>query len=115
MGTTPLTFTGVSSYSDDFQTILSHAAQVAQIPVTALQNKDSDVIQQKTLLSSLQSVVGDLSSSLAALGTTASSQALAATSSDSTSVTVTNTGATSAGSYTIDSITSAASAASERS
>jgi hypothetical protein len=48
MGIAPLAFTGVSQYSSDFQTILNRAVQVAQIPINLLQNKDSDLLQQKT-------------------------------------------------------------------
>lgn len=115
MSIAPLTFTGVSTYSSDFQSILNRAVQIAQIPVTALQNRDSNLVQEKTLLASLGSAAGDLSSSLAALGTAAANKSLAATSSDSTVVTVSNTGATNPTSYTIDSVTSIAAAAAERS
>jgi flagellar hook-associated protein 2 len=106
---------GVSQYSSDLQNVLNRAVQIAQIPVTELQNKDSDVLQQKTLLASLQSTVSDLATSLSSLGTVASNQALSATSSNPSAVSVANTGSTSPVSYTIDSITSAATAASERS
>ena len=115
MGITPLAFTGASKLSSDLQTILQRAVQIAQLPLRALQNKDSDVLQRKTLLGNLASVVGGLATSLQALGTTAQNRALTATSSNTAAVTVVNSGATSAASYTIDSITSAASAASERS
>jgi flagellar hook-associated protein 2 len=114
MGITPLAFTGASKFSSDLQTILQRAVQIAQLPLRALQNKDSDVLQRKTLLGNLASVVGGLATSLQALGTTAQNRALTATSSNTAAVTVVNSGATSAASYIIDSITSAASAASER-
>lgn len=114
MSIAPLVITGVSQFSSDFQTILTRAVQIAQIPVTALQNKDSDLLQRKTLFTSLNSAVSDLGASLASLGTLAGSQALGATSSDPDTVSVASTGATSPASYTIDSITSAATVASER-
>jgi len=114
MSISPLTFTGISQYSTDFQTILTRAVQIANIPVQQLQNKDSDVLQRKTLLGGLSSSVSGLSDALGALGKIGAGQALAASSSDSTLVAVSNTSATNAASYTIDSITSAASAASER-
>jgi flagellar hook-associated protein 2 len=110
-----LSFTGVSQYSSDFQTILNRAVQIAQIPVTQLQNKDSNLLQQKTLLGSLQSSVAALASSLDSLGKIGSTKALSASSSDPTVVSATATGATTATSYTINSVTSVASAASERS
>ena len=114
-GLAPLTFTGISSFSNDYQTILNRAVQIAQIPVQALQNQDSNVLQQETLLGNLNSAVANLSSSLSALGTLASGGSLGATSSDPTVVTAQATGAATPASYTINSISSAASAASERS
>lgn len=118
MGTTaltPLTLSGVSKYSTDFQSILNRAVQIAQIPITALQNQDSTVIQQGTLLSGIETAVSNLGDSLTSLGTLAQGQALSATSSNTAAVTVTATGATTAASYTINSVTSVAAAASERS
>lgn len=114
VSTAPLTFTGISTFSNDFQTILKRALQIAQIPVTALQNKDSDLLQQKTLLGTLGGAVNGLSASLSSLGTVAASKALAATSSNPAAVTASASSATTAGVYTINSITSAATAASER-
>jgi flagellar hook-associated protein 2 len=112
---TPLSLNGVSQYASDFQSILNRAVQIAQIPVIALQNKDSDVLQQKNLLSGLSSAVAGLATSLSSLGTTAARKALGATSSDPTVVSVTNNNAPTATTYTIDSITSTATAAAERS
>ncbi len=114
MGISPLNFVGVSTYSQDFQTILSRAVQIAQLPIQQLQNRDSDVLQKKTLLSSLSANVSSLASSLQALGSTSENKALTATSSNTAAVTVSNTGATTAATYVIDSITSTAAAASER-
>lgn len=114
MSLSPLVFTGVSQFSSDFQTILARAVRIAQIPVQALQNRDADVLQQKTLLSGLSAAVADLAASLESLGETASGRALVASSSNTAAVSVANTGATSAAAYTINSITSVATAASER-
>jgi flagellar hook-associated protein 2 len=111
---TPLAFTGISPYSSDFQTILNRAVTIAQLPVKQLQNRDSDTLQKKTLLSTLASQVNRLVSDLRSLGDVAAGQALSASTSDPTIVTAANTGAATPASYTIDSITSAASPASER-
>ena len=113
--TSPLTFTGISQFSSDYQTILNRAVQIAQIPVQALQNQDSVVLQKQTLLGNLNTSVAALTSSLTNLGNLAANNALGATSSNSSVVSVTNSGATSPATYTINSITSAAAAASERS
>ncbi|HEV2199053.1 MAG TPA: flagellar filament capping protein FliD [Bryobacteraceae bacterium] len=112
---TPLTLTGVSQFSTDFQNILNRAVQIAQIPDLQLQNQDSNILQQKSLLGSLNAAASSLLTSLQTLGTVATSQALSATSSDPTVLTPAVTGASTPGSYTINSVTSIASAASERS
>jgi flagellar hook-associated protein 2 len=107
-------FTGLSQYASDFQAILNKAAQVAQIPITLLQSQDATALGKETALGSLQTSVASLATSVQNLGQLAANQALTATSSDSTVVTATADGATNAGSYTIDSVTSIATAAAER-
>lgn len=114
MSLSPLTITGVSQFSADFQTILDRAVRIAQIPIQQLQNRDVDVITKKTLLSSLSGAVSGLASSLESLGTTASNKALSATSSKPAIVSVVSSSATEAVSYTINSVTSIATSASER-
>ena len=115
MSFTPLTFTGVSQFSSDFQTIMDRAVKIAQLPIQALQNRDGDVLHKKTLLGGVSQAVTGLASSLEALGQSATNRALRASSSDASVVSVVNGGATSAASYTINSVTSIAKAASERS
>jgi hypothetical protein len=46
MTITPLTITGLSSFSDDFQTILNRAVSIASLPLSELQN-DSRSGRQK--------------------------------------------------------------------
>ena len=95
----PLVFTGVSTFSNDFQTILTHAQQVGQIPIQQLQNKQATLLAEKQALIGLSPYVAAMGSSLSSLGALAANQGLAATSSDNTTVTVTDTGATAPGSY----------------
>ena len=115
MSITPLTFTGVSTFSNDFQSILSRAVQIAQLPLKALQNKDTDLLQQKSLLGGFSSAVGGLTGTLTALGTVAGNKALTATSSDTSVIQATANGGSAAATYTIDSVTSRATLAAERS
>lgn len=115
MSTAPLTFTGVSSFSNDLQTILRRALSIAQIPIKQLQSDQADLLQRKQLLTGLNGVVDALGFSVAALGTMGANKGLAASSSDTTKVTVVNTGATQPTTYTIANITSVAKAASETS
>jgi flagellar hook-associated protein 2 len=102
--TAPLSFTGISTYSSDFQAILQREDAIAQLPITALQNTQSDNLSKKQALIALNPVVGTLATSVSALGQLASGQGLTASSSDSTTVSVVNTGATAPGSYTISNI-----------
>jgi flagellar hook-associated protein 2 len=120
MGTTstnlaPLVFTGVSQYSSDLQSILQRAVQIAQIPATQLQNQDSDVLQKKTVATSLGDAVSNLAGTLTALGAVGDNAGVAATSSDTTKVSILNSNATSPTTYAISHISSLASAASETS
>jgi flagellar hook-associated protein 2 len=113
--TAPPTLNGISKYATDFQSILTRAVAIAQLPATALQNQDADVLQKESQLSTLAISVSDLGASLFALGSLAASKALVATSSDPSTVSIQATGATAAASFTISNITSVASAASETS
>ena len=112
---TPLYFTGVSQYSSDFQSIIQRAVQIAQIPITTLQNEELTNTNQVQELQTLNPEVAAIGTDVAALGTLATNQALGATTSDSSIVTAVNTGATAPASYTVSDISSLASAASETS
>jgi flagellar hook-associated protein 2 len=112
---TPLYFTGLSSFSSDFQSIIQRAVQIADIPVQNLQNQEATNSSQLNALNAIDPGVTAVGADVIALGALANSQALAASSSDSSTVSVVNTGATAPATYTISNITSLASAASETS
>ncbi|HEX4595743.1 MAG TPA: flagellar filament capping protein FliD [Bryobacteraceae bacterium] len=113
--TTPLYFTGVSTYSSDFQSIIQRQVAIAKLPVQKLQNEQADNLNKKQALIALDPSVATLGSAIAALGALASSQGVSASSSDSTLVSVVNTGAPSPATYTISNVTSLAAPASETS
>jgi len=113
--TAPITFTGVSTYSTQFQQILTRAVNIASLPLTALQNQDATVLQQKSDLATLGASVTSLANTFTELQKAVSTGGIQASSSDSTVISATATGAQGAGSYTINSITSLASPASETS
>jgi flagellar hook-associated protein 2 len=94
MGITPLSFTGISSFSEDLRTILERTVRIASLPLQALQNETADVLTRRTQLEN---------------------KALAAASSNAEAVTAANSGATAAAAYTLNEITSLAAAASETS
>src|SRR5678816_4432663 len=97
---TPLSFTGISSYSQDFNTVLQRAVSIASLPLKRLQNDDADILSRKATLGSLTSSVGALAASVTALGNVAHSGGRVATSSDTVEVSVAYAGATSSATYT---------------
>jgi len=115
MGLTPLTFTGVSKYSTDFQTILSRAVSIANLPAKAIQNQQTDIVQKKLITTNLQTAATGLASSLAALKAIGDNKGLTASSSDNSKVAVLTSTGTTAAAYTVSEITSVAKAASETS
>lgn len=112
---TPLSFTGISSYSSDFQAIIDRAVSIASIPLQSLQNQQTDVMQQKVLVGNLSSAADALATSLKKLGSVGANKALSVSSSNTALVTATNGGSSSAATYTITDITSLAKVASETS
>ena len=112
MGIAPLTFSGVSTYSTDFQKILERAVAIASQPISSLQREQTQIFQQKTLATGLQSVIGSLATAIGSLGELGTSKALGGTSSNTAKVSVGTVTATSPASYTIGEITSVARAAS---
>jgi len=108
----PLVFTGISTYSSDFQTIISRAVSIAQLPVKALQKDQQDILTKKTALGSLQTAVAGLASSLKKIGEIGPTKSLAATSSDYSLANATITGTAQPGVYRLGNITSLATRAS---
>ncbi len=111
----PIYFTGLSSFSSDFQSIIQRAVQIADIPVTNLQNEQATNTAEENALTAIEPSVAALGTDVTNLGTLASTQGLSASSSDSSTVSVVNTGATAPATYTVSDITSLAGAASETS
>ncbi len=115
MGLTPLSFTGVSTFSESFTQILDRAGAIAALPLQALQNQKTDLVTQKSLTTSLQGVVQSLATSLENLGAVGDRRGISGTSSNSAKVILGTVTATTAATYTISDITSVAAAASETS
>lgn len=115
MSLTPLTFTGVSKYSTDFQTILSRAVSIANIPAKSIQNQQTDLVQKKLITTNLQTAAAGLAASLTALTAVGDNKGLSASSSASSKVAVLGSTGTTAAVYTVSEITSVAKAASETS
>ena len=115
MSIAPLTFTGVSTFSTDFQTILTRAVSIANLPVTALTNQQANIQSEKVLAGNLSAAIADLGSSLGSLAALGKTKGMIATSTDASKVTATAAGAPSGATYSITDITSIARPASETS
>jgi flagellar hook-associated protein 2 len=113
MSITPLRFTGISQFSEDFQTIVDRALAIAQLPIQSMQNQQADLITKKQLLATLGSKIQTLANAVAALGGQGASGGLTVTSSDTSKVTASLTTATSPATYVISDITSVARRATE--
>ena len=112
MGITPLTFTGVSSYSSDLQKILDRTVAIASQPITQLQSERTKIVQQKAIASGLQASVSGLATAIGSLGELGTSKALGGTSSNTAKVSIGAVTANSPAAYSITEITSIARASS---
>ncbi len=116
MGTTGTQFfSGISTYSNDFQSIIQRAVSIAQLPAKKLQNEETDNLGKKQALITLNPSVDALGAAVAALGSLAANQGVTASSSDSTKVSIINTGAASPATYTVSDVQALASPAFETS
>lgn len=109
---TPLSFTGVSNYASDFQSVINRAVSIAQLPITALTNQQSDISSEEQLASGLQSAVASLATTVTNLGNLGTNGGLTGSSSNNSLVEVNNTSMTSPASFQISNISSLASTAS---
>ncbi len=110
MGISPLTFTGVSKYSEDFQTILTRSVKIASLPAQLLQSEQTELQAKSKALGDLRTAISGLAGKLQDLGELGAGGALQASSSSS-AVQVSLGDGASAGTYLITNITSLASSA----
>jgi flagellar hook-associated protein 2 len=114
-GLTPLTFSGVSSYSADFQTILKRVVTIASFPLTQLNNERSDVASRRQLTTELNSSVKLLGTQLENIAKVADNRAVTATSSNTAKLSIDSINTDIITNYSITDVTSIARAASETS
>jgi flagellar hook-associated protein 2 len=107
MQITPLKFTGISSFSDDFQAIVDRAVAIASLPVNALSSYQEEILADKVGLGATSTAVASLTRSLTALAELKGGGALSVSSSSSKATASMRPGA-SAGSYILSEITSLA-------
>lgn len=99
--TTPL-FTGTSSFSSDFQTVITRAVAIASLPLTEMQNAQTTYKNESTALTSLDTTFTTLQSSIAAVDSAMGSGSFTADVSDPTVASVTVGDGAQEGEYSID-------------
>jgi flagellar hook-associated protein 2 len=107
MGLTPLAFTGISKFSNDFQTILGRTVAIAQLPIQALQRDQLSLSQSTMSLSKLREAALEFAEAAKALGAKSEARALDVWSSSS-KVGVSLTGQASPATFIVSDITSLA-------
>lgn len=115
MGLSPLAFSGISQFSQDFGKILERAQRIASFPLTQLSNQKSDLVTRKSLAGSLEALTTSFSASLEALAQVGDSNGISASSSNTAKVQIGSVTATSSAVYQISDISSLAAAANETS
>lgn len=115
MGLSPLTFSGISSYSADFQTILTRVTTIASFPLEQLKNEQSDITQKAQLSNELNNTVKVFQQKLNALSEAADDKAIRASTSNSSKLSIDSVNTDLATAYSISEVTSLATAASETS
>lgn len=111
MGISPLRFTGISQFSQDFRVIVDRTVQIASLPARALQNDQATILGKKSALAGLRPFIAALASNLRGLDELSANRSLSATSSNASKAAVALTGngaGAMAGSFTISEISSLA-------
>lgn len=85
---TPVTFTGQSTYSAQFQQVIDKAVEIQEIPLDGMADQANSDQNRLTALQSLDQALTTLQNDVANLGNAVGSQALAATVSDPSVATV---------------------------
>ena len=115
MSLTPLTFSGISQYSTDFQSILTRVTTVASFPLNQLKNEQSDIAVKRQLTTELNSSVKLFGEKITALKDMAANRAVSASSSNSSKLSVDSVNTDTLTTYNFTEVTSIATAASETS
>jgi len=110
MSIAPLRFSGISSFSDDFQAILDRTVSIASLPARELEGYQREILADKTALGSVSSAVSSLAGSLNSLVELKSGGALSV-STNSSKVTATKGSGAAPGVYVLSEISSLAQSA----
>lgn len=99
--TTP-TFSGSSTYAADLQSAITRAVGFATLPVTLLQNKQNEITNQQSALSSLLGKFQSLGTALSTVEKASTIGSLVASSTDNTIAAASVTTGAKAGKYTVN-------------
>lgn len=111
---TPISFTGISKFSDNFQTLLERSFTVANLPVQNLQTEQAIQLAKQQEFGNLAADVRALRDAFSALAVRAAQGAIAASSTNPSAAKIAVTGSPGTISFDLN-VTSAASAAQETS
>lgn len=110
MSITPLQFTGISDFSDDFQAIVDRTVAIASLPVQTLESYQEEILADQVALSSLSTASAQLATALENLGSLETASALSVSSTSSKLTPSLGSGAA-PGAFIISDITSLAESA----
>jgi flagellar hook-associated protein 2 len=113
MGLSPLAFSGISTYSQDFQTILQRMTTIASFPLEQLKNERADLATKRLITEELNTAVRVFQDALSGLADLADSKSLSAGVSDPGKITVDAVNTNLPATYSITEVSSLATAASE--
>ena len=97
---TPITFTGQSTFSSSFEQVLQRAVSIASLPMQELENEVNTLQSQQTDLNNMQSAFNTLQGALQSVASAATGQ-VSASSSDNSVVVATAQSTTLPGTYSI--------------
>jgi flagellar hook-associated protein 2 len=112
MSIEPIRFSGISSYSADFQKILDRTVAIGAQPINAIQRDQTKLVQQRSLAVGLQTSAESLKKAVSDLGDLGRTRAVGGVSSNSSKASIGAVTATTPASYTISEVTSLARSAS---
>lgn len=107
MSIDPLRFTGISSFSEDFQAILDRSVSIASIPVRQLESYQQEILADKTALGAVSLSVSSLADSIRSLASLKDGGALSIKSNSSKVTAFLRSGAAQ-GTYLVSDVTSLA-------
>ena len=95
-------FTGTSEYSQDLQNVINHAVQVADLPITLLQNQQTALTDQSNELTTMDGLLSTLQTSVQSIQSAMDGSSFTADISDPTVVSATLTDGATEGVYPIE-------------